>query len=126
MLALARVLWALPGTVLGLAAGFGSLAKPRRDGDALVFESTRGFAAFLNARGYNAITLGQVITSHGPLSPPVRRHEGAHVRQWTRGGVVFAVLYLLEGLRCLVLRRHPHRDNVFERRARAAEPDRVP
>jgi hypothetical protein len=97
------------------------MARPRRDGDALVFESTRGFAAVLKARGYNAITLGQVITSYGPLPPGVRRHEGAHVWQWTRGGVVFAALYLLEGLRCLVLRRKLYRDNVFERQARAAE-----
>lgn len=121
VLAALRSLWALPGTVLGLAAGFGSLTRPRRDGDALIFESTRGFAAFLKARGYSAITLGQVITSHRPLSPQVRRHEAAHVWQWTRGGAVFAALYLLEGLRCLVLRRNVYRDNLFERQARAAE-----
>jgi hypothetical protein len=109
----------------GRGAGAGRRVRvareARRDGDALVFESTRGFARFLHARGYSAITLGQVITSHGPMSSRTRRHEGEHVRQWTRGGLVFALLYLLEGVRCLVLRRNAYRDNVFERRARAAE-----
>ena len=116
-----RVLWALPGTLIGLAAGFGSLVKPRSDEGTLVFESTRGFAAFLKKRGYAAITFGQVITCHGTLTPGLRTHERVHVWQWTRGGPVFAVLYVLEGLRCVLLRRKVYRDNLFERQARAAE-----
>ena len=34
---------------------------------------------------------------------------------------MFAALYLLEGLRCLVLRRKVYRDNLFERQARFAK-----
>ena len=116
-----HVLWALPGTVIGLALVFGSLTRPRLDEGVLVFESVRGFAGFLNRRGYTAITFGQVITCHGALSPGLRTHERVHVWQWTRGGPVFAALYLLEGLRCLGLRRKLYRDNLFERQARFAE-----
>jgi hypothetical protein len=116
-----HLLWALPGTVIGLALGFASLTTPRLDEGVLVFESERGFAGLLKRRGYTAITFGQVITCHGPLSAGLRTHERVHVWQWTRGGPVFAALYLLEGLRCLVLRRKVYRDNLFERQARAAE-----
>jgi hypothetical protein len=111
----------MPGTLIGLVVGFGSLRKPRVDDGTLVFESAGGFAAFLHRRGYSAITFGQVIVVYGSLDARLRRHERTHVWQWTRGGPVFAALYLLEGLRCLVLRRKVYADNVFERQARAAE-----
>lgn len=116
-----QAVWALPGTIVGLLLALASRGSVRIDDGTIVVESVGGFAALLNRGGYRAVTFGQVIVSYGALTERLRRHERVHVWQWTRGGVVFAVLYLLEAVRCLTLGRKVYRDNVFERQARAAE-----
>ena len=114
-------IWAAPGSLVGLLLALASRARLRIDRGTIVAESERGFAVLLKRRGYRAITFGQVILVHGTLDEDLRRHEREHVWQWTRGGPVFGVLYLLEAVRCLLLRRKLYRDNLFERQARHAE-----
>lgn len=64
-----------------------------------------------------AVTLGRTIVVHPAvrLSERLLRHELAHVEQWRRQPLTFAVRYAWQHL------RHGYRDNPFEVEARAAE-----
>lgn len=68
-------------------------------------------------RSAAAVTLGRTIVVHPSiaLSPRLLRHELAHVRQWQRQPLTFAVRYLLAHL------RHGYRNNPYEVKARSAE-----
>lgn len=116
-----KLVWAAPGSLVGLILGLASLTRPRWDEGTLVFEGGRGFARLHRRLGYTAITMGQVIVANEPLRGALRAHERAHVRQWTTGGPIFAALYHLEGLREMLRGRRYYGDNWFERRATAAE-----
>ena len=68
-----------------------------------------------------AITIGRDIFAWRDLSPTELRHELQHVRQWTRHGAIFPVLYVGASIGSLVSGRGWYRGNRFEVEARAAE-----
>lgn len=121
-------LWALPVTLLGalivlLARASGGTVHCV-DG---VLEAAGGWPAWVLRRGLPfsgavaAITLGHVVLGVSKEAmDATRAHERVHVRQFERWGVLLLVLYPLAGLVALLRGRHPYRDNVFEREARAA------
>ena len=121
-------LWASPWTVLGLLLGMlawlAGATLRQVDG---TLEIAGGALARLASRAparasFVAITFGHVIlgTDHATLAR-LRRHEHAHVRQYERWGPLFVPLYLGSSLWHGLLSGAPHRDNAFERAARAAE-----
>lgn len=119
-----RYLAASPGTLPGLlfagiTLAFGATARIR-DG---VLEVADGALARGTSRllGLAAITFGHVVlgTSHELLDRE-RAHEHDHVRQYERWSLLFFPLYLGSSALALLRGKDPYRDNVFERRARAA------
>ena len=103
--------WALPGTLLGLALGASARERPvLRDG-VLLFTGTRGFAALHRRMGFRAITLGHVVIADGPLDGRLWAHELVHVRQWQTWGPLLLVAYPLASLA-------GYRRNPFEAAAR--------
>jgi len=123
------LLWAFPGTVLGLlvaliALASGGRAKPV-DG---VLEVAGGLPARLLNKGFPfsgpvmAITLGHVVVGMSELAlTQTRLHERAHVRQFERWGGLMLFLYPLAGLWVAMRGLDPYRDNPFERKARVEE-----
>jgi hypothetical protein len=123
------LLWAFPGTVLGLlvaliALASGGRAKPV-DG---VLEVAGGLPARLLQKGFPfsgpvmAITLGHVVVGISDQAlTQTRLHERAHVRQFERWGGSMLLLYPLAGLWVAMQGFDPYRDNPFERSARAEE-----
>lgn len=117
-LRLARILWAAPNSLIGIAL-------------AVFFRRWRTAHGVLIAEGaewpgrvgwkYSAITFGHVVLSvDEPISGRVLKHELVHVRQYETFGPLFLPLYLCASLAALVKGRHPYRNNVFEEDARAA------
>jgi hypothetical protein len=76
-----------------------------------------GLARLILPRRFVAITLGShVYTRLTSLSASTLRHEGAHIEQWKRHGVVrFAFLYLWYHF------RYGYDQNPFEVEARNVE-----
>jgi hypothetical protein len=118
-------LWALPTTLIGLAAGLiwlalGAQARIRHG----VLEVHGGWLAkrMLHAGGFAAMALGHVIIGCSPdVLDQLRTHEHVHVKQAERWGILFIPAYLLAGLWQLVCGRHAYYDHPFEREAFAAE-----
>ena len=124
----ARYLWALPATLVGLLLALLALcagATTRRVEGCIEVAGGR-FARLLTlvppSMRFAAISFGHVIigTDHDLLRR-VRRHEHVHVRQYERWGVLFFPLYAGSSLVQLLRGRDPYRDNCFEREAYAAE-----
>jgi len=67
-----------------------------------------------------AITIGSRIFAWRALTDAELEHELAHVRQWTRHGIVFPLVYLADSLRTRRAGRRWYHDNRFEEEARAA------
>jgi hypothetical protein len=123
------LLWAFPGTVLGLlvaliALASGGRAKPV-DG---VLEVAGGLPARLLKKGFPfsgpvmAITLGHVVVGLSEQALiQTRLHERAHVRQFERWGGLMLFFYPIAGLWVAIRGLDPYRDNPFERSARAQE-----
>lgn len=114
--------WAAPNTALGVAAGLLVLAAGGRarwvDGTVEVHGGRIG--ALAAGSGFGAITLGHVILGlDANQLQALRAHERVHVRQCERWGVLFLPAYLLAGLWQAARGRGAHRDNPFERQARA-------
>ena len=109
-------LWVAPASLVGLLLAVPWLlqgAKAARSGGALEIYSPRP----LRGR-FGAITLGHVIlASDARQMALLRAHEGVHVRQYERWGVLFFPLYLLSGCWQLMRGRRFYRDNYFEREA---------
>ncbi len=121
-------LWASPWTALGLLLGtlawLAGATLRQVDGTLEIAGGALArFASRAPARAsFVAITFGHVIlgTDHATLAQ-LRRHEHAHVRQYERWGPLFVPLYLGSSLWHGLRSGAPHRDNAFERAARAAE-----
>lgn len=121
----AALVWAGPGTLLGLAAAATIGGRPRvRDG-VLDVAGSRGFCRLHRRLGFRAITLGHVVlrcvapgSPPAPPPPALWAHELAHVRQWERLGPLMLVLYPLASL--AGYRRNPF--EVAARRAAGEEP----
>jgi hypothetical protein len=120
--------WAVPNTVIGLAAGCLLLLT---GGSVRPVEGVLEFHGGLLADGarrcprrlpFRAITFGHVILGTDPaLLAAVRRHEHVHVRQYERWGPLFLPAYLLAGLWQWLHGRRAYRDNPFEREAFGSE-----
>jgi len=126
---LLRYVWASPATLVGLvlagiACALGATTRIRYG----VIEVAGGRLASLAGSAppsvrILAITFGHVVVgvSHGVLSA-VRAHEGVHVRQYERWGVLFFPLYIGSSALQVVRGRHPYWHNSFERQALQASP----
>jgi hypothetical protein len=122
------ILWALPYTLAGLAAGAAGLASGGRmryrDG---AVEFYGGAAAWLvrhTPLGAStlAVTLGHVILGQSAWALDITRlHERVHVRQFMMWGPLMGPAYLASSAWMWAVGRCPYRDNYFERQAFAAE-----
>lgn len=119
------LLWAGPGTLLGLAL----LLLARASGGAGrrhrgTLEACGGALAPVmrwmshGAWVVEAFTLGHVILARdAALLEEHRAHERRHVRQWERWGPLFLPAYLAFGLWARLRGRDAYRANRFEREA---------
>jgi hypothetical protein len=105
------VVWALPGTIVGLVLGATTLSRPRLRDGVFAFESARGFGALHRRLGFAAITFGHVVVANEPLGDGLWAHELVHVRQWEILGPVMLVAYPLASVA-------GYRRNPFEVAAR--------
>jgi hypothetical protein len=128
LIRLARYLWPIPWTALGLLLGlgatlFGATMKVRCG--AVEFSGGRLGKCVSRLPPpfcFTAITFGHVILGiDHPALAAARSHEHVHVRQYERWGPLFIPAYLISSLVQLVKGRNPYRDNWFEREAYAKE-----
>lgn len=114
--AAARLLWAAPASLLGLALGLLAGGRAQRVGHTLEIALPGGWARWLP---FVALTLGQVIVgaSRADLAR-WRAHERVHVRQFERWGVLLLAAYPLASLWAWLGGGRPYLDNAFEREAR--------
>lgn len=116
----ARVFWASPNTLVGLALGLlllpaGALWR-RVDG---VIEIAALRSAPRRHWPFAAITLGHVVLgTHVQALQRLRAHERVHVRQCERWGPLFLPAYALAGLWQWLRGRSAYWDNPFEVQAR--------
>lgn len=116
----ARVFWAAPNTLIGLALGLLLLplgARMRRVGGALEITALRQPPR--RPWPFAAITLGHVIVgTHAQALERLRAHEQVHVHQCERWGPLFLPAYLLAGAWQGLRGRDVYWDNPFEVEAR--------
>ena len=112
---LLRILWAAPGSLVGL------LLAPFFDHRFVA----RGVILCEGARWprrlrwpYRAITFGHVVLSVDELDDATFRHELVHVNQYERWGPLYFPAYLLASLIARLRGGHIYRDNAFEAAAR--------
>jgi hypothetical protein len=134
IIVIARTLWTLPTTLVGLTIGTACLPFGARwQFHSGVIEIHGGGVAWLlkNATllkgGARAITFGDVVlgTTQDALDL-TREHERVHVRQAHKWGGLFIPAYLTASFIALLQRRHFYQDNVFEREAYAVSDARRP
>jgi hypothetical protein len=120
------MIWACPGTAVGLLAGLLGLLTGggmRRIGYTLEFHG--GCLRWvLDHRPFRAaaMTLGHVIVGRDEDCLDVsREHELVHVRQYERWGPLFIPAYLGSAAWQWLRGRHPYWDNPFERAAYEAD-----
>ena len=123
---MARYIWALPSTLLGLSLLIlsGTLRRGRVTIVDGVLEAHGPVLRWglrtltLPADGVSAITFGHVVLGvDAETLGRTRAHERVHVRQYERWGPLFIPAYLLASVWALVRGRHPYFDNPFERQA---------
>ncbi len=120
-------LWALPNTVLGFALGAAGCAAGGRmrwvDGALEVHGRLLSFALrhlTCVVGGVAAVTLGHVVLGRDAASLAwCRAHERVHVQQYGQWGPFFLPAYAAASLWAVCRGKHPYRDNLFERVARA-------
>ena len=120
-----RVLWALPCSLIGLAASTLPLAMGGRArwirGALEVTYRPRIAACGPRARSlpFRAIVFGHVILSVSAEElERIGPHERVHVAQYERWGPVFFIAYPASSLWQWLRGRDPYRDNAFEVQAR--------
>ncbi|MDP3521013.1 MAG: signal peptide prediction [Hydrogenophaga sp.] len=121
---LARLLWAMPCSLLGLLLGALALAlggSARRRGHTLEIAlavQQADVPVWAARLPFWAITLGHVIVgqSHEALAV-LRSHERVHVRQYERWGVFLLLAYPASSLCAWLQGRCPYRGNRFEQQA---------
>ena len=112
-----RLLWALPGTLIGLLLSPFFDRREVRDG-ILVCSGARWPARL--GWHYSAITFGHVVLATSPPDASTWAHEQAHVRQYELWGPLFIPAYLIASIAMVVTGHDAYRDNPFEERARRA------
>lgn len=122
------VLWAWPGTHLGLIIGLLAIStggRVQRVGRVLEFHG--GWLAWLLAKapmagGASAMTLGHTVLARTPADlVRTRDHERIHVAQYERWGPLFVPAYLGSSAWLWLRGRHPYWDNPFEKEAYGLE-----
>ncbi len=113
------MLWASPGSLVGLTAGGLALCtggRCRRVGHTLEFHG--GFITWMLRRlpvEAIAMTLGHVIIGRTTAALDLaREHEWVHVRQFERWGPLFIPAYLTCSLWLWLRGREAYRENPFE------------
>lgn len=122
------VLWASPGSLLGLLAGLLGLAtggRMRRAGPILEFYG--GAITWILKNCFwvaaAAMTFGHVVLGRSAEDlDACREHEMVHVRQYERWGPLFIPAYLAASFWLWLRGRDPYLDNPFEREAYAKAP----
>lgn len=118
------ILWASPGTLLGIGLGLLGVATGggmQRVGRVLEFHG--GWLAWLLAKapvigGASAITFGHTVLARTPGDlVRTRSHELIHVAQYERWGPLFIPAYLGCSAWLWLRGQHPYWDNPFEREA---------
>ena len=124
LLTIAKMLWASPYTLVGLAIGALGLCtggQARVRGRVVEFYggAVSWFVRCLPGGQFVlAFTLGHTILGPTDASLDIARpHEMVHVRQFERWGPLMGPAYLLCSLVLWIARRRPYRDNPFEREA---------
>ena len=121
---IARYVWALPATFVGLLLSLVALVLGARgrivEGAVEVAGGRIDECLLLLPRHcrFGAITFGHVIigVDHETLAHH-RGHEHVHVRQYERWGVLFFPLYLSSSVLQIARGRDPYLSNSFEREA---------
>lgn len=124
LLAILRILWASPNTLLGLAIGSTGLVfggKVRIKGRAFEFYDG-GIKWFMhrlpNGQFTLALTLGHVILGQTDAALAIsRKHEAVHVAQYERWGPFMIPAYFLASICVYLAGKRFYRDNPFEREA---------
>lgn len=111
-----RLLWAAPGSLLGLALAPFFRRRFIRRGVLLCEGAT--WPRKLGWR-YRAITLGHVVLAVDELDDHTFQHELVHVRQYEHWGPLYMPAYVLASVMALLRGGHLYRDNRFEVAARA-------
>jgi hypothetical protein len=121
-----RIIWASPGSLLGLIVGAAALAtggSARRVGEIVEFHG--GAATWLLRRRpfqAAAMTLGHVVLGLNDAAlVRSRTHELVHVRQYERWGPLFIPAYLACSLWLKLRGRDGYYDNPFEVEAYGSE-----
>lgn len=113
-------LWALPTTLVGVAAAILTFATGGR-GEVIdgVLEIHGGFSTWMLRRvGAAAMTLGHVVLAIDTLAHELsREHERVHVRQVERWGPLFLPAYGIASLVAWARGGHYYYDNRFEKEA---------
>ena len=122
--ALARYLWALPNTLVGIVFAAAALREGSVRVVAGVLEVHGPLVAAMLRRliplegGAAAIALGHIVAAQTrELLAVTRAHERVHVQQSERWGPFFMPAYLLAGAWSWLHGRGAYRGNYFERQA---------
>jgi hypothetical protein len=110
------VLWAAPGSLVGLVLAPFFRRRFIRRGVLLCEGAT--WPRKLGWR-YRAITLGHVVLAVDELDDHTFQHELVHVRQYEDWGPLYMPAYVAASVMALVRGGHFYRDNRFEAAARA-------
>jgi hypothetical protein len=126
VLRIARLAWAAPCSLVGLAGGAvallgGGSAKCRSGTlEITLAECEAARPRLARLLPFRAIALGHVVIAIGRQElDQLRAHERVHVRQYERWGVVFFVAYAASSLWQLLNGRNAYWNNHFEVQARA-------
>ncbi len=126
----ARLTWAAPCSLLGLAfAGLalllgGRAVRAHGTLEVSLRESEASCPVLIRLVPFRAIALGHVIVAIGREElDGMRSHEQVHVRQYERWGIFFFPAYAASSLWQLVRGRDAYWDNHFEVEARRLSAD---
>ena len=120
MLRAVLILWASPGSLIGLAVGVAAVASKRgairRNGGTLECHGPLVRWVLTRKRFQaRAMTLGHVILGCDATALEVtREHELVHVRQYERWGPLFIPAYLASSAWLWARGYDPYLDNPFE------------
>ena len=126
--ALAKYLWAVPCTAVGVVLGApllcaGASVRLQAGVVEIAFSGMgRGVAGLADRMPFTAITFGHVVLAatheeHARL----RDHERVHVRQYEIWGALFFLHYPASSLIQVLRGRHAYYDNFFEIQAHAVQ-----
>jgi len=127
---LARYLWTLPNTLLGLAICLAAFPRGRVSIAGGIVEAHGPAIRWALCRlvpiagGASAVTLGHVVLGRdADALDEAREHERVHVAQYERWGPLFLPAYAAASVWAALKGRHYYYDNTFEVEAFALSPE---